>query len=311
VIAGKRILITGGSGQVARPVALALAERNEVWCAGRFGEPGVAGSLRAHGIRTHRWDMAAGGLDGLPDDFTHVLHSAVHRGDGHDFDATVEINAVGTARLMTHCRRAEAFLYLSSGAIYGDRGLRHRYTETDPLDGRTPWLPTYPIGKLATEGVVRALAVTLGLPSTIARLNVAYGPYGHGGMPMLLLRRMLDGAPVEVPHAGQSLCNPIHTDDVVRQAPLLWAAAKAPAQIVNWGGDDVVGVQDLLGYLAGLAGVEPRFVPSGTWRQTHAFDNTLRLKLAGPCQVGWRDGLRRTVQQHFPGSLQPQTGNRP
>ncbi|GAA2012570.1 NAD(P)-dependent oxidoreductase [Nocardiopsis rhodophaea] len=307
--ATKKILITGATGQVAREVAESLAHDNEVWCLARFSDPDTERELLARGIRTWRWDMATDTLDGLPDDFTHVLHAAAYRGDGTDFDAALETNCAATGRLMTHCRRATAFLYVSTGAIYARQELDHPHAETDPLGGQTPWLPTYAVGKLAVEGAVRAFATALGLPTTIARLNVAYGPHGHGGVPILLFRRLLAGEPIEVPRDVQNYCNPIHTDDITRQVPLLWDVATSPARIVNWGGDDIVGVQDMLTYLADITGTKARFEPSDVTRGTHAFDNTRRRALIGDCEVDWRSGLRRTLEAHLPGvTVAPEHG---
>jgi nucleoside-diphosphate-sugar epimerase len=300
VLTGKKILITGATGQVARPVAEALAKDNEVWCLGRFGDAEARQELLSHGIRTWRWDMGTECLDGLPDDFTHVMHSAFHRGDGRDFNATVDINCGAIGRLMMHCRRAEAFLFVSTGAVYAHQSLDHRYTETDALGGRALWFPTYPICKIASEGTVRALATTLSLPTTIARLNVAYGPYGHGGVHILFLRKIIAGQPIEIPQVGQNWCSPIHTDDVARQVPLLWSVATAPALVVNWGGDDVVGMTDAMNYLAQLSGSAAIYANSDVTRETHAFDNTLRKSLIGECTVGWRDGFRRTLEVHLP-----------
>lgn len=300
MFAGKKILITGATGQVARPVAQALATDNEVWCLGRFTDPIVEDELRAQGMRTWRWDMAQDNLDGLPEDFTHVMHSAAHRGDGSDFEAAVEINSVATGRLMAHCRRAEAFLFVSTGAIYARKARDHRHVETDPLGGQARWLPTYPVSKIAAEGTARAFAVTLELPTIIARLNVAYGPNGHGGLPVLLLRRMLADEPIEVPHTAQNWCSPIHTDDIARQVPLLWGVATVPARVVNWGGDDAVGVQDIVAYLSEITGVRATLRPSEITRETNVYDNTKRKALIGDCMVDWRDGLRRTLRTHFP-----------
>jgi UDP-glucuronate 4-epimerase len=303
LLAGKKILITGGSGQVARPVAEALAPANDVWCLGRFSSSGMQDALMARQIRTWRWDMAEGrpdGLKGLPDDFTHVMHAAVYRGDGTDYDATVEINCVATGHLMTHCRNAEAFLFVSSGGVYTGKPRDHRYAEADPLGGQTPWLPTYPIGKIAAEGAARSFAAALQLPTVIARLNVAYGPYGHGGVPMILFKRLLAGEPVEIPLEGEIWCNPIHTDDIARQVPLLWRAARVPALVINWGGDEIVTIRDILTYLADSYGVRTNFLPSELPRETQAFDNTLRRALIGDCKTRWQDGLMRTVRAHFP-----------
>ncbi|MFD9902946.1 NAD-dependent epimerase/dehydratase family protein [Streptomyces sp. NPDC059063] len=296
---GKKILVTGGTGQVARPVAEALAPDNEVWCLGRFGDPAARKDLEAAGAHTYTWDMADGDLDGLPHDFTHVLHSAVHRGESGDFDGTMRINSVGTAQLMTHCATAEAFLYVSSGVVYDRTDPTHHYRESDPLGGATPWLPTYPIAKFAVEGVVRGLAETLALPSVIARLNIAYGPYGHGGVPIILFKEMLRGQPCAVPREGQNYCNPLHTDDIVRQVPLLWAAARTTAQVVNWGGDEEVGMTDLLEYMSALTGVPARLDRGDHSRATAMFDNRLRRSLIGDCTVGWKRGIARTLADLF------------
>lgn len=307
MLTGKRVLITGASGLVARAVALALAERNEVHCLGRFADREVARTLQARGIRLWHWDMAGGGtggLDGIPDDATHVLHAAVDRGSGARFEEVVAVNAMATGRLMAHCRAAEAFLYVSTGAIYARQALDHRHTETDPLATDNPWLPTYPVGKLATEGAVRAFAVTLDLPTTIARLNVAYGPYAHGGIPVILYRQLLAGRPIVVPRTGQHYCSLIHTDDIARQVPPLWAAAGVPATVVNWGGDEVVGVRDLMTHVGDLTGVPARFVPGDVTRAVVAFDSTRRRGLTGACEVGWRDGVRQVLRAHVPDAVE-------
>ncbi|MGW2224458.1 NAD-dependent epimerase/dehydratase family protein [Streptomyces formicae] len=296
---GKKILLTGGTGQVARPVAEALAADNEVWCLGRFGDLSARKALEERGAHTFTWDMAAGDLTGLPDDFTHVLHSAVHRGDGKDFDETARVNAAGTAQLMTHCATAEAFLYVSSGVVYNRADRTHRYRESDPLGGAAPWLPTYPIAKLSAEGVVRGLSEALGLPSVIARLNIAYGVHGHGGVPMILFNQMRAGRPCAVPREGQNYCNLLHVDDLVRQVPLLWGAAQAPARVLNWGGDEEVGMTDLLTYMSELTGVPVRLDPGDLSRETAIFDHDARRALIGDCAVGWRAGIARTMAELF------------
>ncbi|WP_326692483.1 NAD(P)-dependent oxidoreductase [Streptomyces sp. NBC_01795] len=296
---GKKILVTGGTGQVARPVAEALAADNEVWCLGRFGDLAARKALEEQGARTLTWDMATDDLEDLPRDFTHVLHSAVHRGDGQDFGETARVNAVGTARLMTHCAAAEAFLYVSSGVVYNRADRTHRYREDDPLGATAPWLPTYPIAKLSAEGVVQGLAEALSLPAVIARLNIAYGPYGHGGVPMILFNEMRAGQPCAVPREGQNYCNLLHTDDVVRQVPLLWEAARAPARVVNWGGDEEVGITDLLEHMSALTGVPVRLERNDYSRETAIFDHDVRRGLIGDCSVGWRTGIARTLAELF------------
>jgi nucleoside-diphosphate-sugar epimerase len=300
--AARKVLITGATGQVARPVAEMLAKEDEVWCLGRFGDLALERELAAQGMRTWRWDMGQDDLDGLPGDFTHVMHAAVLR-DSDDFDAAVEVNSVAAGQLMSHCRRAEAFLFVSASAVYARQAREHRHAETDPLGGLATWMPSYPVGKLAAEGAVRAFARTLRLPTVIARLNVACGPRGHGGLPVRYFRLMLAGEPIEVPRDGENWCMPIHTDDIARQVPLLWQAASVPARIVNWGGDAVVSVRELMAYVSEITGVPARFTASEVTRDTFAYDNTRRQALIGGCVVGWQQAVWQTIEAHFPGAV--------
>jgi nucleoside-diphosphate-sugar epimerase len=302
MISGKKILVTGATGQVARPIAEALARSNEVWCLGRFADTRVRAALEAQGMHTARWDMGTDELTGLPDDFTHVLHAAVLR-DTDDFDAAIRVNAVGTGMLMTHCRAAEAFLHVSAFAVYRFIAADHAYAETDPLGGHTPWMPAYAPGKISTEGAVRALARTLHLPTTIARLNTAYGPHGHGGVPIRFLKLMRAGEPIAVPLSGDDWQSPIHTEDLARQASLLWGLATVDPVIVNWAGDETITVRDMMNYISGLTGVPVRYEPSDVTRASFASDNARRRALIGDCTVHWREGIPKTIEAHFPGAM--------
>jgi len=300
MIRGKKILITGATGQVARPIAEALAPANEVWCIGRFADAEAKSALEAHGITTALWDMGADDLTGLPGDFTHVLHAAVLR-DTDDFEAAIKTNTVGTGRLMAHCRDAEAFLFVSAFAVYKFIAHDHAYTETDPLGGHTPWMPAYAPSKISAEGAVRALARIFDVPTTIARLNTSYGPYGHGGVPIRFFKLMRAGQPIAVPRSGDDWQSPIHTDDLARQVPLLWEAADIDPTIVNWAGDETITVREMMDYISELTGVPVRYELSDVTRSSFASDNTRRRALIGDCEVRWHDGVARTIKAHFPG----------
>ena len=45
-LSGEKVLITGATGQVALPVALALAADNELWAIARFSDAGRASHSR-------------------------------------------------------------------------------------------------------------------------------------------------------------------------------------------------------------------------------------------------------------------------
>ncbi|HEV3366421.1 MAG TPA: hypothetical protein VG054_03085, partial [Acidimicrobiales bacterium] len=74
-------------------------------------------------------------------------------------------------------------------------------------------------------------------------------------------------------------------------------AASVPATIVNWGGDDIVTIQEWSAYLGELTGLRAEVVVSesvGSHRGMIS-DAAKRRTLTGPCRVGWRQGLGRVA----------------
>jgi len=104
-----KILVTGLTGQVARPIALDLAQRNEVWGIARFTNAALREQLEAGGVRCETVDLESGDFSSLPTDFDVVLHFAVSRGAKPDFDRDMRANAEAAGLLLGHTRPREAF----------------------------------------------------------------------------------------------------------------------------------------------------------------------------------------------------------
>ena len=119
MLKNKRILVTGATGQVARPIAEYLAADNEVWCIARFTDPALRAEVEGLGIKTWSWTLGQADFTGLPDDFDYVIHAACNIFDvANDYDACITANAEGTGLLMAHVRNCKALLYVSSLQIY-------------------------------------------------------------------------------------------------------------------------------------------------------------------------------------------------
>ncbi len=295
-----KILVTGPAGQIAFPLAARLARDNEVWGIARFTDPAGRERVEKAGIETRAVDLAEPDWGDLPDDFDYLLHLAATIVPGHDFDTALRINAEGTGRVMSRFRNARACLVMSTCGVYASpEDPHHACAEGDPLGGsRQPYAPTYCISKIAQEAVARFAAAEYDLPTTIARMNVAYGD--NGGLPAMLLPAIAAGQPIAVLAERASVCSPVHEDDIFAHAPGLLAAASVPATITNWGGDEPVDVRDLCRYMAGLIGREAAFVESPDGIHQYLLDPTLRRKLAGPCEVKWQDGVRRMISARHP-----------
>ncbi|MBA3056229.1 MAG: NAD(P)-dependent oxidoreductase [Sphingomonadales bacterium] len=294
MLQGQKILVTGVGGTVAFPLAKFLATANEVWGAARFSAEGAREKVAGAGITPVPIDLETGDLGALPDDFDYVLHLAYFRGGEDSFDRSVRVNAEGCGLVLQHCRKAKAALVTSAAGIYSPR--------TDPLEPAreesptggsfTPWALTAGSAKVAQEAVARFAARAFDLPVTIARLNTVYGPDP----------RMLPTTHMGAVMAGRDIVavndpyphTPIHIDDMCDQLAAMLGAASVPATIVNWGGDEVVSVQQWCAMAAEWSGrpaqVQVRHVSGASIGNIS--DTTRRRQITGPCRISFAEGYR-------------------
>lgn len=300
-IENRRVLVTGATGQVAMPVAIALAPANDVVALARFRDPVSRAELERAGVRCVPVDLASPTCDlgEVPADVDVVLHFAVAKSGRWDVD--LRANAEATGLLMAHCRNAWAFLHCSSTGVYHPAG-HHPLREDDPLgDNHRAIMPTYSVSKIAGEAVVRTECRQLELPTTIIRLNVPYGD--NGGWPDWHLELILAGAPVAVSPDRPNVYNPIHEDDIIRLLPALVSAASVPATIVNLGGDQQVSLEEWCEHLGALVGKPVRFEETEHTISSVTTDNRKRQEIAGPTLVDWRDGFERMVRARHPEAI--------
>jgi len=186
------------------------------------------------------------------------------------------------------------------GVYAAPRDYARPVAETDPLGGTPqPYAPTYCISKISQEAVAKFAAQEFGLPTTIARMNAAYGD--NGGFPAMIVDMILGGATIPVMPRGQGdVCSPIHEDDIYAQTSGLLAAASVPATISNWGGDEGVSVPDLAHYIAKRIGREAKIEASDGGIHQYWLDPTKRINLAGASKVPWQAGVDRMLTARHP-----------
>jgi nucleoside-diphosphate-sugar epimerase len=294
----KSIVVTGVTGQVAGPVAIALAKENQVVGAARFKDGEARRRLEEAGVRCVPIDLLTGDVAGLPADADYVINFAVSK--TNDWDRDLQANSGGLAWLMEHHRNAEAFVHCSTTGVYKPLG-HHVFAEEDELGdnhGVWPFLRTYSICKIAAEATARWAAERFQLPTTVARLSVPYGD--RGGWPAIHLEMMLNGNEIPVHVDAPSVYHPLHQDDIIAMIPALLGAAGIPATTVNWGGDQAVSIEEWCGYLSELTGVPARFAPTADTIDSVQIDLTRMHELVGTTTVDWQDGMQRMVAARRP-----------
>jgi nucleoside-diphosphate-sugar epimerase len=293
-----KILVTGPTGQVALPLSLALARENQVVGVARFSDAKARARLEAAGVRCIAADLATGDFSALPRDFDFVLNLGVVRSATPDFDGDLRANAEAAGLLLSHCRRARAFLHCSTTGVYEADG-HNVFREDSPLgDNHRVMAPTYSIAKIAAEAVVRYAAREFGVPTVIARLDTPYGD--NGGWPWYHLLMMRGGAPIPVHVDRPSQYTLIHEDDILASLPLLLGAAAVPAAIFNWCGAEHVSIEEWTAYLGELTGLEPKLGYTEQTLESVMADSSKLRALGFAPKVHWRDGLRRMVAARAP-----------
>jgi UDP-glucuronate 4-epimerase len=290
---GLKVLVTGATGAVATPIVRALSPANDVHALARLRTPADAQKLEGSGATLVPFDLATGSFDDLDEDYDLVLNFAVRRSADDDFEQEMVTGAEALGLLMQRCRGARTFFHCSSTAVYRPPG-DHPAHEADPLgDHHGPQLPTYSIGKIVAEGVARSASRAYGLPTVIARLGVPYGSVW--GWPTRHLEDIAAGRPLSVHPSDPMLFSPIHERDIVDQLAALVGAAAVPATVVNWGGDEAVGLREWCALMGELIGAEPIFRSSDQAFRGAPVDGAIRVAITGPTRVPWREGMTAVV----------------
>jgi nucleoside-diphosphate-sugar epimerase len=295
-LTGQRILVTGFTGRLGGAFAEYLARDNDVTGVALAATEEELALWRGRGVRPQVLDLADEDYHGLPRDFDYVVHTAAAVYP-RTFEEGLRANAAAPALLMRHTRGAKAFLHVSTTGVYAEHpDPWYRHLETD-VTGGSLLMGHYTGTKNAGEGAVHAMSRVLGLPAVICRMDVQYGTYSDGGLPVMFLADIIRGVPIPLPKSHDWVKSLIHQDDLCSFIAPCLAQAGVPPPVFNWAGDEAVKAEDWLGYLGKLAGVKPVYDYDDTRaRPGGAASPEKRITVTGPAKVGWRDGLQRITE---------------
>lgn len=234
--------------------------------------------------------------------FHQAAHRAVLRSVEHPL-TTDEANTHGTLALLKASVDAgvRRLVFASSSSVYG--GAETMPTpETTRLNPRSP----YAVSKLAGEHYCRCFAELYPLETVALRYFNVYGPRqrpdsAYALVIPLFMQALTNGEFPVVHGDGRQSRDFTYIDDVVR-ANL--AAAQAPGDVCSGKAYNVAGgasysLLELLDILGDTLGIEPHPVfhgpRAGDVRHTRADITAARRDLGHVPQVGFREGLRRTV----------------
>lgn len=169
---------------------------------------------------------------------------------GGSYDDQYAANVTGTQTVVEAAARAAVgrFVHVSTISVYGYRNFEDVTEDTLPDPGADPYHGT----KLAAEHSARAVSRLRGLPFTIVRPSMIYGPGSNAWTAGMFQLARLN--PLPLPNGGAGSAYPIYIDDVV---DLLVTVATHPAALgesFNCTPDPSPTWREFLGAYARLAG---------------------------------------------------------
>ena len=82
--------------------------------------------------------------------------------------------------------------------------------------------------------------------------------------------------------------------------PRMLEVAAIPPTVVNWGGTEVVSIEEWCAYFGELTGIAPKFVETTATIESVSIDTARMEQLVGTPSVHWKDGFRRIVEAQHP-----------
>jgi len=281
------VVVTGGGAFLASALLPRLATREEVFATHKPDAKPPA----INGVQWLPLDLSQPLPQTLPREVDAVLHLAQSRryrefpGGAVDM---YEINAAATVRLLDYCRGAGGgtFTYASSGSIYSPG--------PDPVreDDRPAPPNFYATTKLAGEQAVEQFRGLL--CAHVVRPFFIYGPKQTGMMVPGLLARVREQQDVTLAGPDGIRINPIFVDDAADA--VVATLDLDQSHTFNLAGPDVVSIRQIAEIAGRLLGRAPSFAVGET-QQDLVASIERQSEVAGAPQVGFEEGLRRTVEQ--------------
>lgn len=235
----------------------------------------------------------------------YVFHQAAIRSVPRSVDdpsTTNEINITGTLNLLQAAVEAEVkrFVYASSSSVYGETNESVQREDHVP----NPISP-YAVSKLAGEYYCLCFGKIFSLETVGLRYFNVFGPHQdpeskYSAVIPAFIQQVIVGEALEIHGDGLQSRDFTFVEDVVRANVLAALAAKACGRAYNVACGTTHTVLEVADMIVRIMGRDPgrRYTPprKGDVRRTQADISRAQRDLGYEPQVGFEEGLRRTIE---------------
>lgn len=296
---GKRVLVTGGAGFVGRHLVRALhAAGAQLGLLLRQPWPEFDDEQVFIGDLREREFVATAVSAWQPEVVFHLAASRLRSLTAAAFAEAIDINLLGTLHLLEaleHGSHIKRIVLLGTAEEYGRGPVPFRE------DVRESPVSAYSLSKLSSTHLAQMMAHNLGMPVTVLRPSVAYGPEQHEDMFLpALIRALLRGERFAMT-AGEQTRDFVYIDDLVQALGRVGLIGNTSGEVINIGGGHAIRIADLVDHVERMTDARGQAQRNAVaYRPGEAMNYQLDISKAEKL-LGWRpqtsleQGLQRTI----------------
>lgn len=290
-----RVLVTGGSGFIGSHVVDKLRDRgiqvrvfDMVMPTFRTDVEFYHGSL----LDLEALRMATAGIDAV----YHLAAIADVKDVYEEPHYAESINVRGTINVLEAARRSrlERVIYGSTTWVYSEAS-EPFVTEETPL--RAP-AHLYTATKIASEYYCQSYSRLYGLPVTILRYGIPYGPRARDGAVIpIFVRQALNGEPLTIAGDGAQFRKFVYIEDLA-EGNVLALKSVGKDKIYNLDGTEKVTIQQIAETIRKLLGhvkIQQLPVRPGDFSGKEVSSERAKTELGWEPRVSFEEGMRRYI----------------
>jgi len=214
---------------------------------------------------------------------------------------------VGTFNLLEGMRKGaiKKFLHISDYEVYGEsiveESLAKKFTETDPLNPKTPEAAS----KTGSDRLAYSYFLTYELPVTVVRCTNNFGPYQYPTKLIpFFITQALEGKPLPVHGEGKHIRDWIYIEDQIEALDYVLHGKKCEGQIYNIGASNeksVLEISELILTIMDRSKDLLQFVsePVGHTKKRSVDVSKIKTELGWEAKWNFNDAMEKTIEWYI------------